>query len=306
MAVPLRREAAIILNPASGKAGARDRARRALYELAQRGARVSLHETAGPGDARKLAARLALEVEVLLSFGGDGTLNETLNGVVDAGAATPIAVFPTGTANVVSRELALPEGDAELAEIALNGAVRALDLGLARRPGEERGRRFAMCAGAGLDAAVVEVVSRERTAAGISMLDYYIPTVAALLKYDFPPMRVSVDGRVVDEKSTFTLVGNMRRYGGPFQFFNKATPDDGRLDVCCLHGRNQLDLLRYGLGTMQKNLPDYRGVHYYQGSSILIESQQEVLVQIDGDCGGRLPMRFDVLPAAVNFCVGPA
>jgi len=300
--LPARERIAIIFNPASGQARSKSRARDALYRLAREGAVLSLHPTTAAGDARRLSAELAGRVDALLSIGGDGTLNEVVNGVLDAGAETPIAIVPSGTANVVARELGLPTRTRDLARLALHGPMRALDVGLATGEGGSP-RRFIMCAGIGFDAAIVDVVSRERTRRGITMLDYYIPAMATLLKYHFPVMHVQVDGALVDEASTFTVIGNMRRYGGPFRFFNDATPDDGLLDVCCLHGRSQFDLLRYGLGTVQRNLPDLDGVAYYRGRTIEVAAADDVLVQVDGDCGGRLPMRFEVIPAAVRFCV---
>jgi YegS/Rv2252/BmrU family lipid kinase len=298
----MRERAALILNPASGRARGKTRVRETLYRLAREGAVVSLHLTEQPGDARRLAADLASGADVLVSVGGDGTLNEVVNGVLDAGASTPVAVVPLGTANVVAGELGLHDKPKSLAWAAVHGPERCLDLGLAR-PAAGAVRRFIMCAGAGLDGRIVDQVSRERTRRGITMLDYSIPAVTSFLQYDFPPMRVTVDGRVVDEASTFTLIGNMRRYGGPFRFFHDATPDDGFLDVCCLHGRHQLDLLRYGLSTVQRTLASLPDVAYHRGHVIELTSDREVLVQVDGDRGGSLPMRFEVLPAAVRFCV---
>lgn len=306
----MREAAAIIVNPTSGRATALARAQEAQRLFADAGVSAALMPTQAAGHARSLAEDNAETYDVLVSVGGDGTLNEVINGVVDAESDTPIAIIPTGTANVVHKELALPDDLPSLVDIALRGDIRALDLGetvsldadpYADLPAE--GRRFAMCAGAGFDAAIVQTVHNERTEDGIRMLNYYLPTVQTLFNYPFPYMRVTVDGMVVDGASTFTVVGNMRNYGGPFAFFDQARPDDGLLDVCCLHGQGPLDLLRYGWGAFWQRLHDFEDVTHHQGRSIWIEAEQEVLVQIDGDPGGRLPMRFDILPAVVGFCV---
>ncbi len=301
----MRRRVAVILNPTSGRARGKFLTREVLYRLTQQGSLVSLHTTQAAGAARSLAAELGPEVDVLVCVGGDGTLNELVNGLQDVQAATPIAVFPTGTANVVAKELHLPTSLQRLAEIAVHGSLRRLDLGVATN-GRSGPRRFTMCAGAGLDATIVDKVSRKRSAAGISMLSYLVPTVMTLLRYDFPTMEVFADGRPVADGVTFALVGNMRRYGGPFRFFNKAMPDDGFLDVCCLKGRRRIDLLRYALGALRHNLPDLPDVAYARARVIELQAASEVPVQVDGDRGGALPMRFEILPQAVRFCVSGA
>jgi diacylglycerol kinase (ATP) len=135
------------------------------------------------------------------------------------------------------------------------------------------------------------------------MLSYYAPTARAFFAYRFPRMRIFVDGKPADEASTFTLISNTRRYGGPFVFFRDARPDDGKLDVCCLHGRHWLDLVRYGWKALRKTLWACPDALFFQGTRVRIESDEPVAVQIDGDPGGALPLDVTLLPGAVDFCV---
>lgn len=297
MGVAMREHAVIIVNPASGRATAADLARRVAARLYNEGLSVDVLETVAPGHARSYAMRLDDDVDVVVSVGGDGTLNEVVNGVLDAESGIPVALVPSGTANVVARELGLPQDLDGLARVAHSGPVRSIDLGLA---GD---RRFIMCAGIGFDAQIVELVSQQRGGDGIIMLNYALPAMQTLMGYHYPPMTVEIDGSVVDDKATFVVIGNMRRYGGPFRLFRRATPDDGRLDICCLHGDNVLDLLRYGWSAFWHALPDELDVSYHSAEHCLVRSGSPVLVQVDGDRGGSLPMEFRVLPAAVNFCV---
>ncbi|MBN2714090.1 MAG: diacylglycerol kinase family lipid kinase [Planctomycetes bacterium] len=293
----MRKTAAIIANPASGRGKGIETARSAAEMLHAQGLEVDLLQTVAAGHARKYANRICNDFDVIVSVGGDGTLNEIVNGIVDAESDTPIAIIPSGTANVVGLELGLPETLEEQVRVARSGPVRSLDLGLA---GE---RRFTMCAGIGFDAKIVDMVSQQRSGDGITMLSYTIPTVQTMLGYKFPKMRVSVDGQLVDEDATFIVIGNMRRYGGPFRLFQKATPDDGKLDLCCLHGDGMGDLLRYSWNAFWNRVPELHDVSYHTGKNVMIEADEEVLVQIDGDSGGKLPMEFKILPGAVNFCV---
>ncbi len=305
MNAPQRRRAVIIVNPVSGRATARKRAGEVEQLLIREGVAVTLHATTGPGSGREIAAAVADDCDVIVSVGGDGTLNEVLNGIVDAGAETPVTPVPTGTANVVAQDLGLPRDLPSLARIAAGGRTRSLDLGWAGTPQPRRGgRRFVMCAGVGFDAAIVAAVHDRRSPRGITISAYYLPAVRVLCQYPFPPMRVIVDGVTVEELSTFTIIGNLRGYGGPFRFFNTARADDGILDVCCFHGRGTLTFLRYGWGAWRHSLHRHGDVTFHRGTTIEISAEQPVPVQVDGDPYGELPMRFEVLPAAVRFCVG--
>ncbi len=302
-----RRSAAIIVNPVSGRARARRRARKLLYRLAREGISVALHETTSAGSGRVYASQVAPHVDFLVSVGGDGTLNDCMNGVLDAGALTPILVVSTGTANVVSSELGLPKTIPELIDVAIQGKTRRVDV-CALKGFDADGqaspvRHFSMCAGAGFDGAVVEGVQRIRTAAGITRLTYALPILGALLRYKSPPMRVTLDGQCVAGDSVFTLVANMPHYGGAFQVCRSALPDDGLLDVCCLTRRGPVALLRFALGMLRNKLESVAGVKFYKARTVEIESKGRVPVQVDGDCCGTLPLRIEVCPAAVNFLV---
>lgn len=296
----MRTHAALIVNPTSGRAQGQRTAREVARKLDQAGLAVGVFETTQAGDARQFAKDVAAQVDVIASVGGDGTLNEVVNGVLDSGVDTPVAVIPSGTANVVAAELRLPWRLEDQVRLVWDSAVRRLDLGLA---GE---RLFAMCAGIGFDANVVDHVARHRTDKGITVFDYYLPTLTLGMEYAFPHMRVFVDEELVDPRSTFTVIGNMRRYAGPFSFFlDDAQPDDGVLNVCCLHGKHPLDLVRWGWGAFFRQFHNFKDVSHFSGQEIRVESDEDVLVQIDGDCGGSLPMTFRVLPGAVGFCVPP-
>ena len=292
-----RKTAAIIVNPFSGKGLALATALEALSILKQAGVNVELVKTRGPGHARELAGDRASSVDVLVSVGGDGTLNEVANGVIEAGSVTPITVVPTGTANVVARELALPKDIETQVMLAAKGRVRRLDMGCAG------GHHFAMCAGAGLDAAIVEAVARRRSEQGISMWHYVTPAIREAWNYQYPPLRVTVDGASVDESATFVVVGNIGRYGGLFRLFEDASPEDGLLDVCCFHGRRLPDLMRYAWAAFRGSLSKLGDVDYYRGKRIALASDENVPVQIDGDPGSKLPLTLTVLPKAVSFCV---
>lgn len=293
----MRRSAAIIVNPVSGRGQTLKKAEKACRYLEKAGMKIYFLPTLYQGHGRFLAREHALQVEVLISVGGDGTLNEVINGLSDVRADIPIAIIPAGTANVVARELNIP-GDLETQlSIAVAGPTRKLDLGLADD------RIFIMAAGIGLDAEIVTRIAQKRDHKGISKLNYVAPVFHTIFHYTYPPMRIIVDGKMADETATFTLVGNCSLYGGHFHPFRNADPTDHLLDVCAMHIKKPGDWLqyaRYGLLRSFSTCPD---MAHYQGREIQVLSLDAVKVQIDGDPAGRLPMNFSILPEAVSFCV---
>ncbi|HEX8337549.1 MAG TPA: diacylglycerol kinase family protein, partial [Pyrinomonadaceae bacterium] len=149
------RRAVLIYNPNAGRG--RDAARPAeTFRAAARarGIDVEVKATAGPNDAARLAREAAAAgASDVIARGGDGTVHESIQGLVGFGAR--LLVWPAGTANVLARQLGLPRGAAEAAEVLARGRVRRITLGLAtsERTGERR--YFFMLAGVGLDASVV-------------------------------------------------------------------------------------------------------------------------------------------------------
>jgi YegS/Rv2252/BmrU family lipid kinase len=293
----MRHSAAMIVNPVSGRGKTLEKAEKAREYLEKSGVKIHFLPTGHQGHGRLLAKEYASQTEILISIGGDGTLNEVVNGSLDSGCPIPIAVVPAGTANVVAQELKIP-GDLESQlRIAREGPLRKLDLGLAND------RPFIMAAGIGPDAEIVTRIAQKRDHKGISKLNYIAPVFHTIFHYTYPLMRIIVDGKMVDETATFTLVGNCSLYGGHFHPFRNADPTDRLLDVCAMHMKKPADWLpyaRHGLLGRFSTCPD---MTHYQGHEIQVLSLDAIKVQIDGDPAGRLPMNFSILPEAVSFCV---
>lgn len=295
-----RRSAAIILNPVAGRARAPATADKLQRLLACCGVQAEIFATTRPGHASDLAVQYAPEFDAIAGIGGDGTINEIINGLCDSRSRTPLAVIPCGTANVMAQELRLPRTLSALARMIADSPTRALDLA---HTGE---RHFALCCGAGIDARVVRRVSALRSEHGIRMHDYIIPCLHEMLAREFPPLRVSADGKVLCEDCTFAVAGNMKHYGGPFRLFNNAVPDDGLLDILCFRGRNAGDYLRLALQSLFHQVHPDRNVIIARGRDITIEQVNvgaEVPLQIDGDSAGAVPVRIGLRPQAVHFCV---
>jgi YegS/Rv2252/BmrU family lipid kinase len=292
------KEIHLIYNPISGMAGS-GRAAKALARLLKKdGWRVEIHATKRRGHATKLAADLKKRADRLVTIGGDGTINEVVNGLGDF--PLPLGIVPRGAANVLAKELGLPRAVSKVKRIIEEGCVAKLDVGLADK------QRFLLMAGVGLDArATVEVHSR-RTGS-VNFFNY----AAAVLKtiavgHRFPKLHIVVDGEEVKKDVRLAIVGNVRSYGGPFEFTSFARPDDALLDICLFEKTTQFDLLRFLWASFTKTHLNYSDVHYMRGKEITITADKAVPYQLDGDPAGTLPAHFTVLPQALPVIVDKA
>jgi diacylglycerol kinase (ATP) len=293
----MRRKAIVIVNPMAGRGKGLVRAQKATRLLSDAGVDCLLFATGRPGQAREMAKEHGGQTDVLVSIGGDGTLNEVINGLADSGAETPVAIVPAGTANMVAKELGLPGNLSSLIRLAVSGRLRRLDLGVAGS------RLFILCGSAGFDASVIRDMARKRSRRGLSLWKYVPLFFSEEMRYRFPPMRVRVDGELVEEGSSNTIIGNMSRYGAFFQIFPDAHPDDGLLDICCLKGGTHGRLLRYAWSAYRGKLDSLEDVIYYRGRQIILEADEPIPFQIDGESWGKLPVTIEVKPQAVSLCL---
>jgi YegS/Rv2252/BmrU family lipid kinase len=286
----------LMANPVAGGGRAMQLVADLLQRLRQRDYLVETFVTDSAGDATRRARDIEADVDVLVVVGGDGTLNEILNGLPDP-SQRPIAHLPTGTANVLGRELGLPRRAEDLIQILESGHLRRLDMGLL---GE---RRFLMMATAGLDAMVTNEVRRRRGGT-LGYFGYLVPILRALRRYQPPELRVTVDG---GEKilGAFVVVSNTRNYGGIFSFADRARCDSGHLDVCVFPRGTLPALIWYYFAAFCGWVSKRTDVRYLTGSRIRIESIEAVAVQVDGDPAGVTPVDIQLVPAAVPVFVPP-
>jgi diacylglycerol kinase (ATP) len=275
------KDTVVILNPAAR--GTRANRLRAQVESITRGA--ILCATSRAGEAEVLARHAAAEgFEKIVAAGGDGTINEIVNGI--AGRNVALGLLPVGTMNVFATELGLPANDLTRCwEIIQENRTRPVDLPSAN------GKHFVQLAGVGLDAQVVKETSRafKRNFGPLS----YMISAAQIASRQPPRLRIESENAVTEEGS-FVLVGNGRLYGGRFPFFKQAVIDDGLLDVIVFKRLNYVEIIRYlqnVIFTPQITAPD---VEYFQTSRLRVSSQESVPVEIDGELIGNCPVEFQI------------
>jgi YegS/Rv2252/BmrU family lipid kinase len=288
----------VVVNPAAGGRRTSRLWRSLRDQLCRLGLEFEFEETAGRGAATDLARRAVHDGwRLVVAVGGDGTVNEVINGLTDE-AGRPLGVLGvivTGRGRDVCRNLGVSSNPAVAAQRLLEGEEVLVDLGLAEL--ERRRRYFVNAAGAGFDAVVAE-----RTQAGRGALPYLLGVVGALWAHRPVPATVHLDGQPAwTGPMTAAVVANGAYYGGGMMIAPGADPADGCLDVTVLGDLGRVELLRW-LPTV------YRGAHLQnpkvavlRGRTIMIHSTTPVRVHVDGEGIGETPVRISACPKALRL-----
>jgi diacylglycerol kinase (ATP) len=291
----------VIFNPTARGEKAK-RFRRHLDVIASE---CALKQTVSAGGARSLATQAVREgFDTVVAAGGDGTLNEVLNGIGDVSDGferARLAVLPLGTVNVFARELGLPmnlERDWEIiragkeiridlpcVECAVNGAVQR--------------RYFAQLAGAGLDARAIDLVNWPLKKK-IGPLAYIWAGILALRQ---PASAITVESRADSAVGELVLVGNGRLYGGQFHVFPAADLRDGLLEICVIPKTNWRSLLYCGVSLLVRGRLPGGAARSFRTETFTLASPASTPLEVDGESVGHLPATFSIQPQKLRVIV---
>jgi diacylglycerol kinase (ATP) len=298
----------LIHNPTAGPWDVQQAIQRICAQLEERGWSIQLKQTKRSGDATVLAREAAQAgCDVVVVAGGDGTLNEAVNGLVDT--RTALGVLPVGTGNRWARQLGLPlyllanplrvhEAAAGLAE----AAIRQIDVGKVNE------RYFLCWAGIGLDAQITtEMEPRPRHTKHLGIIPYIIAGVLVARDFQGVRTRVQLDDKVVRGRTLLILASNIQQYAGQLHVAPQARLDDGLLDVFVFKGLGFSYALRHLFTMLNRRwLQDPRIVHR-QARFIKIQTDRPIPVQVDGDpVGATTPVTLQVTPCALRVLVPPS
>lgn len=282
----------VIFNPTAKG----DKARHFRRHLDEIGADAALKQTKGVGDARRLAMEAVVEgFENVVAAGGDGTVNEVLNGIGDAPDGfkrARLGVLPLGTVNVFARELQIPQKLEPAWQTIRSGRETTIDLPSVEY--SERGvrvrRYFAQLAGAGLDARAIELVHWPLKKK-IGPLAYVIAGVTALMR---PQSQITVTASGRTATGELILIGNGRLYGGSYSIFSEADLRDGRLEICVFPKANWWTLARCGPGLLLNGKLPPRATENFSAATFTLSSPVPAALEVDGELIGHLPATFSV------------
>ena len=272
--------------------------RNAIDWAGDQGHSVATRLTWGAGDAARFAAEaVAAEMDAVVAFGGDGTVNEVVNGL--SGARTALGVVPLGTANDFARQAAIP-----------TDPQAALDLVLNRRPiridtAELNGRRFLNVSTAGVGAeATAETPPGAKESLG--PLAYAITGVRKLAGLESIDARIAVPETTLDVRLLVLAVGNGRMTGGGTLLTPRASVTDGLLDVCVVAARPRREFARLALRLRKGTHLGVNGVHYLQVPSARVETAEPITVNVDGEPHEERVMEYRARPKDLLVHVGRA
>jgi YegS/Rv2252/BmrU family lipid kinase len=300
-------KARLIYNPIAGPWDVRRALKRVRSELGKHGWSVDIHLTEKAGDATRLAQEASRAgYDVVIAAGGDGTVNEAVNGLV--GSDTALGVLPVGTGNLWARQMGIPvyaltnplrlhETAAELA----GSTIRLIDVG-------QVGSHYFLCwAGIGLDAQVTsELEPRQRYTKHLGMLPYAVAVILVARDFQGVRTRVYLDGNIVRGRSLLILASNIQQYGGQLHVASGARIDDGLLDVFVFKGLGFAYILRHVMTMASRRwLQDPQIVHR-QARRIEVLTEWAIPVQVDGDPIGTTPVTIQVVPRALQVLVPPS
>jgi diacylglycerol kinase (ATP) len=299
----MSRKAVFLVNPASGNGTTGRRWPELLARARALGLGGEPILSERPGQLIELAAAAAAEGGLLVVVGGDGTLNEVVNGA--AGSDAEIAVIPAGTGRDFGRTYGIPTRFDDAVRVAVDGTTRTIDLGRAEfaLPGGGKGLRlFANAGSVGMSGAVAHRANSMSKRLG-GRVTFYAALVREFLSWTNTEMTVAFErgerrGRMHD-----VVVANGRFLGGGMKLAPDARPDDGLFDVVVVGDVSKLDF-----ATTSPKL--YRGGHIghprievVQSAWVTVEADDPMLVELDGEQEGTTPVRFEVVPDALRIRV---
>lgn len=278
-----------VFNPAAGR-NRRSSFDRILAFLKSAGCPVTGVETKHPGHAEAIAREAAADFDVIAVAGGDGTVNEIVNGM--RGKSMALGVIPLGTANVLADEIGLSRKADVVARALAHGPIRPIHAGILN------GRRFVMMASAGFDANVVNGVSPSLKKR-LGTLAYVWQAAVRAFGEDQAGCEVTIDG--VTYAAASVVVCNGRRYGGPFIAAPDASLSDGCFHVVLMPGRGWVNVARYGVALMLGRISRLSDVRVVVGRDVRVEGVPGRPVQADGDVVASLPVRIAIDPEPVRL-----
>jgi diacylglycerol kinase (ATP) len=306
----------IIVNPASAGSSTHSSWPAMASDLATHFGAFNCVFTERPGDGRRLAELGAKEGRhLIIACGGDGTISEVANGILESGCDVELGILPSGTGGDFRRTLNIPARAADAARVLRNGRTRRIDVGRAtylNHEGAEESRYFLGVASLGMSTDIIERVkassSRWLPAARSGWLGGKLSFAVATAQTTLASPKTTVvvqldDGREHRLSVSNLCVANARYFGGGMKVAPEAKLDDGQFDVVTINDLSALKIL-----TNAHKL--YRGTHLemeevYQSRAKVVAARaarkdKEVAIEIDGELAGRLPATFKILPKALR------
>ena len=266
-----------------------------IEDLLKEKADLTTFVTRKRGDALSFAKELS-GADLIIVAGGDGTINEVINGMLTSGRPgqdrIPLAIIPVGTANVLAKETGVPENIEGAVNLALSGNLRKISLG------KINGHYFMLMAGIGFDGETVFGVNGSLKKIS-GKFAYVMSGVKTLIRFNLPLITIKTSGG--EMKGHTAVISNVRCYGGHQYVTPEASITEPVLDICMFKGKTRMGFLRFVIDVLREKHLQLPEVEYGKFEEFDITSDRTVHVQIDGDYFGTLPVKIEVVRDAVSL-----
>lgn len=280
------KRARIIYNPTSGREMFKKHLADVLQKLEAAGYETSCHATTGAGDAT-VAARVAVErrYDLVVAVGGDGTINEVVNGLAEQEYRPKLGIIPAGTTNDFARAVHIPRDVMAATDIIVQGDTIPVDIG------RINDKYFVNIGGGGrLTELTYEVPSKLKTMLG--QLAYYLKGIEMLPSFKATEVSIEYDGKLFEGEVMLFLVGLTNSVGGFEKLAPNASINDGLFSLLILKKTNLADFIRVATLALRGEHVNDPNVIYTQANRIKVYSQDTVQLNLDGEFGGLLPAEF--------------
>lgn len=280
------KRARIIYNPTSGREIFRKHLPDVLEKLEMAGYETSCHATTGEGDAIS-AARIAVErkYELVIAAGGDGTINEVVNGLAEQEYRPKLGVIPTGTTNDFARALQIPRDVLAATDIIVQGETIPVDIG------RMNDKYFINIGGGGrITELTYEVPSKLKTVLG--QLAYYLKGIEMLPSFKATEVTIEYDGKLFEGEAMLFLVSLTNSVGGFEKLAPNSSINDGLFSLLILKKTNLADFVRIATLALRGEHVNDPNVIYTGANRIKVQSKEKMQLNLDGEFGGVVPAEF--------------
>ncbi len=284
------------------KGGGHTRLESAAKILQESGHDAILAPTTGPGTAGAIARQWIAEgARMVVAAGGDGTINEVVEGMVNS--RVPLGVLPSGTANVLANETGMSTNLEKGARALAGYRAERIALGRLEASGTAAPRHFLLMAGIGLDAQIVYNVSA-KLKRRVGKIAYWAAAMS-VIGHDLDEFDAKIDGAVYP--CSFALVSRVRNYGGDFEIARQTGLLDDKFEVVLFEGRSFSSYLRHFTAVALKRLEGRKGVKVLRARKVCVSASADprVHIQVDGEYAGRLPASLEIVPDALTLLIPP-
>ena len=276
-----------------------------LEYLKENGLKFKVCTTSRQGEAVELAQKAADNgAELIVSVGGDGTVNEIVNGIMKSKKDPALGIIPLGWANDFIKSTGIPFDIIKACKILIKGKTKKIDIGVINHQ-----TYFVNICGIGFDAEVAHLANqlknRHPNWNTLSAYVYVFATIKKLLSpFGYHEVKIKIDGQKTQSKILFIAVGNGKIYGGRFNITPEAILDDGLLEVCVVKEMGRFKYLSIIPKVFKGTHASIKGVNFYRAKEVTIQSSKTILAQVSGEViEGQKEFAITLLPKSLKLIV---